>query len=186
MSALSDDSMTFFVMNTIQFNNTTFTMWLATWNSDLDQYALFHFKELFHYIIFAAMMFYILFVVLMVWFSKALPGMWAKTEAEICDFENNTAKDKQDQILLRYSTLKEERRLRRWRAKMSPLHWVRWWRAVNAVGYKIARESSRPVYESRQLIQLAFDVHVFEDERTDYPGFLIYCIRSVIIVAAHI
>lgn len=255
-------SMSFFVMNTVKISGTTITAYLSRFNPDMGPTELFHFKEFFHYLIFLAMMYYLLIVFIMICSSHKLPRLWDGFEAQLkagdeqkaaavaraseqaqkrasraaaagrqsllaenpvssssssegSDFltalgastagprpssggaaVNTYTKDLErniyvqdtevgevpvDQVTEDYCQLKETRRMYGWRVKANPMHWCHWWLLVNRMAYKLARESSREVYEDRELIEVAFSVPMYSNIVVDYSMYALLSTRAVLI-----
>ena len=86
-----------------------------------------------------------------------------------------------DQVTEDYCNEKEARRMYGWRVKANPLHWARWWLLVNRMAYKLARESSREIYEDRELIEVAFGLPLYSDVVVDYSFYAVLSTRAVLI-----
>jgi hypothetical protein len=163
---------------------------------------LFHFLEFIHYLIFLTMIFYIASVVVMILASNKTPQLWQLSSGEKGDKKSaeqnklatqtmrekiRKAKEKKDGITIarEYMHLKEQRRALGWRVKFRLSHWYSWWLAVNRMGYQLANQSSRHVYEDRDLVERVFDIDNLDEfldyEVMTYSRYSTFCVRAVLV-----
>ena len=176
-------SMSFFLMSV-----NGVTKKLADFDALLDETELFHFQEFFHYLVFVTMMFYIAEVLFLVYLSTKIPRMWQRTETRLKEKEQKAmlkSKSKRhevtDLVASKYHEVKKLRRDNGWRVKVWPNHWWNWWLVVVRMGYSLAREQTRALYENREVMDMLFGLPVHDTRTVDYRTFSTYSTRALLV-----